>query len=141
MNDSKIAKIVNKQMVREFYSMSIKRVIGFYLTKAINEILGSLTVSSKGMRPEKLKLLKNEIMIQTLRTEKCKQILLFELDTLLLRKEEMIEELLKQYGIDTEDYSTEYHDEMTIIFSEVIRLYSSYVASQQYDLILKELDD
>lgn len=139
--DKKVKSVMTKQMIREFYTGTIKRVIGFYFSKAVNEILGTLTVSSKGLRAEKIELLKNEIMLQTLKTDKCKQILLFELDSLILRKIDIIAEILKQYGISNQVDATQYHDEMLIIFSEVISLYSSYVSSNRHDLIFKDLDD
>ena len=105
-------------MISNTYAPVIMRVIAMYVVKDIDEIRHTVKFSvPKGMSGTEIFKLRNHLIQEVLCSDKAQQSLQFGLKKVSQLKEDIIKEILRQYAIDKNDDSTDYHDMMCEVFA------------------------
>lgn len=125
----------SRKMVRDFYSdVILKTIIGLLMID-IYEIRSTLKVyfpvDQAGISD-----FKDAMMAELCKSEKGKNILLASLDRIVKKREDIVAEILKQYGIEKYEESTLYHDEMTIVFHEHMVILEGMICKGRVDRII-----
>ena len=127
----KIRIDINKAMIREFYTDIVRRCIGYYLMKDFAEIHDSLILESKNLSQEVMWKIKPLAFFEILKTDRCKKVLLFNLDSLIYKRDDIVEQILVRYGISKKEESTLYHDELKMIFSDFLNIFSGLIKQER----------
>ena len=105
-----------RAMIRTSYRTPIEKVIGYYIEKKANEIMGSVTINGVPISEC------DERTIYSVFHQLCdkpnfKEELMKAVDKLNVT--DVCEELMKSYGLATGDEKTFIHDEMSMFYREV----------------------
>ena len=105
-----------RAMVRTSYRTPIEKVIGYYIEKKANEIMGSVTINGVSISECDERTIYS-VFQQLCEKPKFKEELIGAIDKLSVN--DVCEELMKSYGLATGDEKTFIHDEMSIFYREV----------------------
>ena len=141
MTDKTQQKVIDF-MIEKSYSHIIRRVIVIYVFKDIDQIRSTFKVeglptSMSGWDKFKVK---QQMIKDTLQTDKCKNTLIGGLTITSKMKDDIIKEILEQYGIDKTDDSTNYHDQMCAIFDRHVGTIKACIHVGDYMALEKMLD-
>ncbi len=140
MTDIHHQKVVSF-MIEKTYSPIIKRVIAIYVCKDINEIQATLKFETqKALSVWDNFRLKQRLLAEILQTDKATQCILFGLKKTSQLKDDILKEIMTQYGIHKGDEATLYHDYMSKIFEKHIETMRGHIERHEYDVILKLVD-
>jgi len=130
-----------KGMIRDFYSELVLKKIVTLLFLEITEIRESIKVLKSDISVTSLSSFKDAILIQICNSDKGKKVLSFSLDRIQMRKGDLLESILKEYGIHNMEESTLYRDEMMMIFDEKVNFVRQIVGQGRLDKLTHIMKD
>lgn len=129
---------ISRCMIQNYYAEAILKSIVLLVGIAMEEIYSTLSiVSVKSEHSIDLTDARMQLFEQLLHTKKCKEALLCQIDYAKKNRDDILIEILRQYGIDKSANTTEYHDEMIRVFNAQIDHIEELIINGQYDRLHK----
>lgn len=129
---------ISRHMIQNYYSDAILKTIVLFVGKAMEEMYATMSILSvKSEHSIDLADAKMLMFEQLLHTKNGKNSLLSQIDTAKKMRDDILDEILRQYGIDKNEDTTEYHDEMIRVFNAQISHIEELITNNQYAKLYK----
>lgn len=123
----KIERKVVDFMLDKSYSEVIHRTISGFILKSLSEIQGTIKLDERfvneemskyadSLKPQVLRYMKDRAFEELLKTDKVKQELMFVMRETFRKRQDVLQEIMKQFGLEKDDQHPYIHDKLGIIF-------------------------
>jgi 16S rRNA C1402 (ribose-2'-O) methylase RsmI len=116
-------------MLEKSYSEAVHRTISGFILKSLSEIQGTLKLDEKfvmeemskyaeALQPQVLRYMKDRAFEELLKTDKVKQELMFVMRETHRKRLDILQEIMKQFGLEADDQHVYIHDKLGTIFDK-----------------------
>ncbi len=125
----KVERRVVDFMLDKTYSEVVHRTISGFMLKSLSEIQGTLKLEERfvveelskyaeHLQPQVLRYMKDKAFEELLKTDKVKQELMCVMRDTFRKRLDILQEIMKQFGIEHDDQHSYIHDRLGIIFDK-----------------------